>query len=46
MEQGSKRSDLAKLAQATVRAAVTEASSLVPDLALVAGGKSIGGRIT
>jgi predicted alpha/beta-hydrolase family hydrolase len=46
MEQGSKRPDSPKLAQATVRAAVTEAACLVPDLALFAGGKSFGGRMT
>jgi uncharacterized protein len=46
MEQGSKRPDAPKLAHATVRAAVLEASSLVPDLALFAGGKSFGGRMT
>ena len=46
MERGSKRPDAPKLAQATVRAAVIEASRLVPELALVAGGKSFGGRMT
>ena len=46
MEQGSKRPDSPKLAQATVRAAVAEASRLVPELALFAGGKSFGGRMT
>jgi hypothetical protein len=46
MEQGSKRPDAPTLAQATVRAAVTQASYLVPKLALVAGGKSFGGRMT
>src|SRR5947207_6447497 len=46
MEQGSKRPDAPKLAHATVRAAVLEASRLVPDLALFAGGKSFGGRNT
>lgn len=46
MERGSKRPDTPKLAQATVRAAVAEASRLVPGLALVAGGKSFGGRMT
>jgi uncharacterized protein len=46
VEQGSKRPDVPKLAQATVRAAVIEASHLVPELALVAGGKSFGGRMT
>jgi predicted alpha/beta-hydrolase family hydrolase len=46
MEQGSKRPDTPKLAQATVRAAVAEASRLMPELALFAGGKSFGGRMT
>src|SRR5438552_10111731 len=46
MEQGSKRPDAPKLAQATVRAAVLEASRLTPELALFAGGKSFGGRMT
>ncbi|MGH6867262.1 MAG: alpha/beta hydrolase family protein [Methyloceanibacter sp.] len=46
MEQGSKRPDAPKLAQATARAAVIEASQLVPKLALIAGGKSFGGRMT
>ena len=46
MERGSKRPDTPKLAQATVRAAVAQASRLVPALALFAGGKSFGGRMT
>jgi predicted alpha/beta-hydrolase family hydrolase len=46
MERGSKRPDTPKLAQATVRATVAEASRLVPDLPLFAGGKSFGGRMT
>src|SRR5262245_1386982 len=46
MEQGSKRPDAPKLAHATVRAAVLEASRLVPELALFAGGKSFGGRMS
>src|SRR2546430_2493848 len=46
MEHGSKRPDTPKLAQATVRAAVAEASRRVPELALFAGGKSFGGRMT
>lgn len=46
MEQGSKRPDSPKLAHATVRAAVLEASRLLPDLPLFAGGKSFGGRMT
>jgi predicted alpha/beta-hydrolase family hydrolase len=46
MEQGSKRPDVPKLAHATVRAAALEASRLVPQLVLFAGGKSFGGRMT
>ncbi|HEY2968535.1 MAG TPA: alpha/beta family hydrolase [Casimicrobiaceae bacterium] len=46
MEHGSKRPDAPKLAQATVRAAVAEASRRLPELALFAGGKSFGGRMT
>jgi len=46
MEAGSKRPDAPKLAQATVRAAVAEGARLVPELALIAGGKSFGGRMT
>src|SRR5258708_38944758 len=46
MEQGSKRPDAPKLAHATVRAAVLQASQLVPELPLLAGGKSFGGRMT
>ena len=46
MEQGSKRPDAPKLAHPAVRAAVVEASRLVPGLALFAGGKSFGGRMT
>ncbi len=46
MERGSKRPDAPRLAQATVRAAVAEASRLAPGLALFAGGKSYGGRMT
>jgi predicted alpha/beta-hydrolase family hydrolase len=46
MEKGSKRPDIPKVAHAAVRAAVLEASRLVPDLPLFAGGKSFGGRMT
>jgi predicted alpha/beta-hydrolase family hydrolase len=46
MEQGSKRPDAPKLAHATVRAAVNEAARLLPQLPLIAGGKSFGGRMT
>jgi predicted alpha/beta-hydrolase family hydrolase len=46
MEAGSKRPDPPKLAHTAVRAAIRQASSLVPDLPLFAGGKSFGGRMT
>ena len=46
MEQGSKRPDAPTLCHATVCAAVQEASRLVPELPLFAGGKSFGGRMT
>jgi predicted alpha/beta-hydrolase family hydrolase len=46
MERRSKRPDTPKRAQATVRAAVAAMDSLAPGLALVAGGKSFGGRMT
>jgi predicted alpha/beta-hydrolase family hydrolase len=46
MERGSKRPDAPPLAHATVRAAVAEAASELPQLPLIAGGKSFGGRMT
>src|SRR5688500_11254033 len=46
MEQGSKRPDPPALCHATVRAATAEAARLAPGLALVAGGRSFGGRMT
>ena len=46
MEKGSKRPDPPAIAQATVRAAVTKARESFPRLALIAGGKSFGGRMT
>jgi uncharacterized protein len=46
MERGRKRPDPPALAHATVRAAVAEALRLLPDLPLIAGGKSFGGRMT
>lgn len=46
MERGSRRPDTPKLAQATVRAAVAEASRRLPGMPLFAGGKSFGGRMT
>jgi len=46
MEQKSKRPDPPKIAHATVRAAVAEAARRLPKVALVAGGKSFGARMT
>ena len=46
MEKASKRPDAPALAQATVRAAVDEAARCCAGLALFAGGKSFGGRMT
>jgi predicted alpha/beta-hydrolase family hydrolase len=46
MERGLKRPDPPKVAHAAVRAAVAQAARRLPDLPLVAGGKSFGGRMT
>jgi predicted alpha/beta-hydrolase family hydrolase len=46
MELQKRRPDAPRLAHATVRAAVEEASRRVPELPLIAGGKSFGGRMT
>jgi predicted alpha/beta-hydrolase family hydrolase len=46
MEKRSKRPDQPKTAHAAVRAAVAEASRHLPGIALFAGGKSFGGRMT
>jgi len=46
MERGSKRPDPPPRAQAAVRAAAAEAARLFPGVALFAGGKSFGGRMT
>ncbi len=46
MEQGSRRPDPPKVAQAAVRAAVAEAGRRLPGVPLFAGGKSFGGRMT
>lgn len=46
MEQGRKRPDPPAVLTATVRSAVTAAANTVPDLPLLAGGKSMGGRMT
>ena len=46
MERRAKRPDPPAVAQAAVRAAVTEAARLLPGMPLFAGGKSFGGRMT
>jgi predicted alpha/beta-hydrolase family hydrolase len=46
MEQRSRRPDSPAVAAATVRAAVAGAARVAPELPLVAGGKSFGGRMT
>lgn len=45
-ERGSRRPDPPALCHATVRAAVQAAARLAPDLPLIAGGRSFGGRMT
>ncbi len=46
MEAGGRRPDSPAVAEATVRAAVIRAAEVAPDLPLIAGGKSFGGRMT
>jgi hypothetical protein len=46
MEKGSGRPDPPRVAHAAVRAAAASAVELAPDLALFAGGRSFGGRMT
>jgi uncharacterized protein len=46
MEQGKRRPDPPALCHATVRAAVAAAARLAPELKLIAGGRSFGGRMT
>jgi predicted alpha/beta-hydrolase family hydrolase len=46
MQRHSRRRDAPALAHATVRAACRAAAERAPDLALFAGGKSFGGRMT
>ena len=46
MEKGSKRPDTPRVAHGAVRAAVEAAARRLPCAALVAGGKSFGGRMT
>lgn len=46
MELGKKRPDSPAILEASVRAAVLKGHELVPHLPLIAGGKSLGGRMT
>ena len=46
MEAGRNRPDPPPILQETVRAAVMKAGEIVPELPIVAGGKSLGGRMT
>lgn len=46
MEKGSRRPDPPRIAHAAVRAAAARAVELAPDLPLIAGGRSFGGRMT
>jgi uncharacterized protein len=46
LEAGRKRPDSPPVLHATVRAAVAKAAELAPELPVIAGGKSMGGRMT
>jgi len=46
LEAGRKRPDPPALLESTVRSAVAKAAQVVPELPLIAGGKSLGGRMT
>lgn len=46
LEAGRSRPDAPTTLEATVRAAVSRAGEIVPELPVVAGGKSLGGRMT
>ncbi len=46
MEQGRKRPDHKNILLKTIRSAVAAAAAAAPDLPLLAGGKSMGGRMT
>jgi uncharacterized protein len=46
MEVGRKRPDQPSILEATVQSAVGKARELAPELPLIAGGKSLGGRMT
>jgi uncharacterized protein len=46
MDAGRKRPDSPQVSETTVRAAVAKAREVAPELPLIAGGKSYGGRMT
>jgi predicted alpha/beta-hydrolase family hydrolase len=46
MEAGRGRPDVPAVLEATVRAAISKASEIVPELPVIAGGKSLGGRMS
>lgn len=46
MERGNKRPDPPAIAEKAVKSAITKARKLFPDLPILAGGKSFGGRMT
>ncbi|HEV8454793.1 MAG TPA: alpha/beta family hydrolase [Gemmatimonadales bacterium] len=46
VEAGRKRPDYPSALEATVRAAAAKAAELAPELPVIAGGKSLGGRMT
>lgn len=46
LQAGRRRPDPPAVLQASVRSAVTRAADIVPELPLIAGGKSLGGRMT
>jgi predicted alpha/beta-hydrolase family hydrolase len=46
MESGRRRPDVPRVLEATVRSAVARANEVAGDLPFLAGGKSMGGRIT
>jgi uncharacterized protein len=46
LEAGRRRPDAPAILEETVRSAVTRAGDIVPELPVVAGGKSLGGRMT
>jgi uncharacterized protein len=46
LEAGRRRPDPPQVLEATVRAAVAKAGSVAPKLPMIAGGKSLGGRMT